>query len=80
MSMFYFIGGPKQGQVEEFFRRLAQIGGTPANWQIYPHVSDDGQALHIVSAGSRQDILDHLQHFQDIYAHSDIVEIRASTP
>ncbi len=80
MSMFYFIGGPKPGRAEEFFRRLAQIGGTPANWQIYPHVAGDGQALHIVSAESAQSILDHLQHFQDIYEHSKIVEIRASAP
>ena len=76
MKTFYFIGGPKQGCREEFFQRLAQVGGSPANWQICPHTADDGKALHIVNAESLQSILDHLQHFQDIYEHSEIVEIQ----
>ncbi len=30
MKKFYFVGGPKIGQAEEFFRRLNQIGGSPS--------------------------------------------------
>ncbi len=78
MRMFYFVGGPTEGHVEEFFARLAQVGGSPANWQIYPHTANDGKALHLVSTESMQSILDHLQHFQDIYEHSEIVEVRVS--
>jgi hypothetical protein len=37
MKMFYFVGGPKVGQAEEFFRHLNQIGGPPSSWRIYPH-------------------------------------------
>ncbi len=28
MKKFYFVGGPRTGQAEEFFRRLNQIGET----------------------------------------------------
>jgi hypothetical protein len=45
MKKFYFVGGPKTGQSEEFFRRLNQIGGTPFGWRIYPHAVNDGKAL-----------------------------------
>lgn len=75
MRLFYFTEGPKVGKAEEFFRRLGRIGGTPTSWRIYPHVVDDGRALHIAEAESQQDILDHLQHFDDIYEHTEIVEI-----
>lgn len=80
MKTFYFIGGPKPGRAEEFFQRLAQVGGSPANWQIYPHAANDGKALHVVNAESLQNILDHLQHFQGIYEHSEIIEVRAPAP
>jgi len=76
MKTFYFIGGPKPGRVEEFFQRLAQVGGLPANWKIYPHVASDGKALHVVNVESLQSILDHLQHFQEIYEYSEIIEVR----
>ncbi len=75
MRLFYFIGGPKAGKAEEFFRRLEQVGGTPASWRIYPHAVNDGRALHIAEVESPQDILNHLQHFDDIYEHTEIVEI-----
>jgi hypothetical protein len=75
VKKFYFVGGPKTGQSEEFFRRLNQIGGTPFGWRLYPHADGDGQALHIVDAESQDDILNHLQHFNDIYEWSEIVEI-----
>ena len=77
MRIFYFVGGPRPGQTPEFFRRLDQIGGSPAGWQIYPHCAGDGLALHVVSAESEQLILDHLAHFTDIYDHTDIIEILA---
>ena len=76
MKTFYFVGGPKPGRVEEFFQRLAQVGGSPPNWQIYPHVANDGKALHVVNVESLQSILDHLQHFQEIYEYSEIIEVR----
>jgi hypothetical protein len=78
MKTFYFIGGPKPGQAKEFFQRLARAGGSPANWRVYPHVANDDKALHVVQAESVQDILDHLHAFQDIYEHSEIIEVRVS--
>jgi hypothetical protein len=75
MKKFYFVGGPKTGQAEAFFRRLHQIGGTPSGWRIYPHAVNDGKALHIVDVESQDEILNHLQHFHDIYEWSEIVEI-----
>ncbi len=80
MKLFYFIGGPKPDQAEEFFQRLHQIGGSPTGWKIYPHLARDGKALHIVTAESSQDILDHLKHFDDIYEHTKIMESRDVTP
>jgi hypothetical protein len=75
MRLFYFIGGPKAGKAEEFFRRLQEIGGTPSSWKIYPHADQDGRALHLAAVASPQEILDHLQHFDDIYQHTEIIEI-----
>jgi len=49
--------------------------GSVTLMRIYPHAVNDGQALHIVDVGSRQEILDHLRHFDDIYEHTEIVEI-----
>ncbi len=56
MKKFYFVGGPKAGQAEEFFRRLAQIGGPPSGWRIYPHAIKDGKALHLVEVESQDEI------------------------
>lgn len=78
MKTFYFVGGPKPGHAEEFFQRLAQIGGSPVGWQIYPHAADDGKALHIINSDSFQSIFDHLHHFDDIYEHSEIIEVRTA--
>ena len=75
MKKFYFVGGPKPGQAEEFFRRLNQIGGTPKGWHLYPHADNSGKALHIVDVQSQDDIVHHLEHFHDIYEHSEIIEI-----
>jgi hypothetical protein len=75
MKIFYFVGGPKPGQAEEFFRRLKQIGGIPSGWRIYPHASNDGKALHLVEVKSQDEIVHHLEHFHDIYECSEIVEI-----
>jgi hypothetical protein len=75
MKKFYFVGGPKSGQSAEFFRRLKRIGGTPVGWRVYPFIGDDGRALHLVDAASQDEILNHLQHFLDIYERSEIVEI-----
>ena len=80
MKKFYFVGGPKPGQAEEFFRRLNQIGGSPLGWRLYPHAIDDGKALHLVDTESQDDIVRHLEHFQDIYERSEIVEIIERQP
>jgi hypothetical protein len=79
MSTFYFVGGPKADQLDEFFERLGRVGGTPNSWQIFPHAAEDGRALHIVRAESAQSILDHLRHFDDIYDRTEIVEVRDPT-
>lgn len=78
MRLYYFIGGPKDEYQEEFFRRLRDLGGVPAGWQIYPHKQDDGKALHIVQASTLEEVIAHLRHFDGIYDHSEIVEILAS--
>jgi hypothetical protein len=77
MRTFYFVGGPSDGQGEAFRRRLAEIGGAPANWHIYPHASRDGQALHVVTTDAEESISAHLAKFDPIYAHGPIVELIA---
>jgi hypothetical protein len=56
MKKFYFVGGPKPGQAEEFFRRLNQIGGIPTGWHLYPHADNCGKALHIVDVQSQTNL------------------------
>lgn len=75
MKLFYFVGGPREGFALEFFRRLEQLGGPPPGWTIHPHAADP-RALHIVEAASVQEVLDHLEHFRDIYEHGAIVELK----
>lgn len=75
MKKYYFVGGPRKGQETEFFQRLAKLGGPPAGWTILPHACKDGKALHIVETFDMEDILNHLEHFTDIYESSEIVEV-----
>lgn len=75
MKRYYFVGGPKPDHVDEFFQRLQQLGGSPNGWQVFPHASGDGKALHLITAKTEKEILEHLQHFNDIYEHTDIIEI-----
>lgn len=75
VKKFYFVGGPKEGCSEEFFARLNKIGGPPAGWKIYPHVNNDGKALHVIDATQIDDVNKHLNLFSDIYDRGDIVEI-----
>jgi hypothetical protein len=75
MRKFYFVGGPKTGQAEEFFRRLSQLGGPPSGWQIYPHAQNDGKALHIAESESEDEILSHLENFADLYERTEVMEI-----
>jgi hypothetical protein len=75
MRTFYFVGGPVVGHGEAFRRRLAEIGGSPPGWQIYPHSSGDGQALHVVATDAEESIAAHLANFDPIYTHGRIVEI-----
>jgi hypothetical protein len=76
MKTFYFVGGPLPGRMEEFLRRLDRADGPPAGWLVFPHASGDGRALHVVNADSREAVLGHLAHFDGIYAHDEIVEVR----
>jgi hypothetical protein len=75
MRRFYFVGGPTASHSEEFFRRLAELGGPPPGWRLYPHAVPDGKALHIVDAESPEQITDHLRHFDGIYERGEIVEV-----
>lgn len=75
MALYYFVGGPTSGNRDEFFRRLAELGGPPERWKLYPHAGSDGRALHVVEADSEQDIADHLHNFADIYEHGKIIEV-----
>lgn len=76
---FYFVGGPIEGQQDAFFRRLAEIGGSPPGWRLYPHVDSDGQALHLVEANDEGAIDAHLAQFGAIYERGPIVEVVART-
>jgi hypothetical protein len=78
MPMFSCVAGPVAGRADEFFRRLDQIGGSPAGRQICPHAPDDRKALHLVDAPTRRAIRDHLERFRDLDAWGDIVEVRAA--
>jgi hypothetical protein len=40
----------------------------------------DGKALHIVDVESQDDIVQHLEHFHDIYECSEMVEISERQP
>lgn len=75
MRTFYFVGGPIRGHEQSFFRRLADVGGPPSDWQIYPHVDGDSRALHIVEAESMAPIVAHLARFEEIYERGPIVEV-----
>ena len=78
MKTFYFTGGPKYGMQEKFFQRLEEIGGMPQGWVIYPHVSEDGKALHIVTVESLQHVLEHATPFDSFYECGEIIEIHPS--
>jgi hypothetical protein len=75
MRRFYFIGGPVEGLQDAFFRRLAEVGGSPPGWRLYPHVDQDGRALHLIDASSEAEIEAHLAQFGPIYERGPIVEI-----
>jgi hypothetical protein len=75
MKLFYFVGGPVEGQQGAFFKRLEEIGGSPPGWRLYPHVGQDGQALHLVQANGEGEIDAHLAQFAPIYERGPIVEV-----
>jgi len=72
---YYFIGGPKEEHMAEFFRLLTEKGGPPENWAVYPHANGDGKALHIIEGASVEDVLEHMSSFRDMYEMSDIIEL-----
>jgi hypothetical protein len=80
LTTFYFVGGPTPGHGDAFFRRLAEVGGLPSGWQIYPHAGDDGRALHIVEAAGEEAILAHLALFAPFYERGPIVEVAQRRP
>ncbi len=75
MRLFYFVGGPVSGREDEFFERLAEVGGSPPGWRLYPHVAQDGRALHVAEANDEDEIVAHLAQFGPIYERGPIVEI-----
>jgi hypothetical protein len=75
MPTYYFVGGPMSGHADEFFTRLAAAGGTPAGWQVSPHASGDGKALHVVRVDSEDAIAAHLAQFADIYETTCPIEL-----
>jgi hypothetical protein len=75
MRLFYFVGGPAEGETDAFRRRLADVGGSPPGWRIYPYAGGDNRALHVVEAANQESILAHLAQFDRIYKRGPIVEI-----
>jgi hypothetical protein len=75
MKLFYFVGGPVEGQRDAFFKRLVEVGGSPPGWRIYPHVGRNGRALHLVEANSEDEIGAHLAQFDPIYERGPIFEV-----
>ena len=76
---YYFVGGPTEGHEEAFFRRLSEVGGLPPGWQIYPHASGDGRALHVVQVVDEDAILTHLAQFAPFYERGPIVQVATQT-
>jgi hypothetical protein len=75
MKTYYFVGGPVESQADAFLHRLTEVGGSPDGWEIYPHASGDGLALHLVASDSEKAILDHFAQFDPIYRRGPIVEV-----
>jgi hypothetical protein len=75
MRLFYFVGGPIEGQQDAFFARLAEVGGSPPGWRLFPHMGQDGRALHIVEASGEDEIDAHLAKFEPTYERGPIVEV-----
>ena len=75
MKTYYFVGGPTEGHEDSFFRRLAEMGGPPSDWRIYPHANGDGRALHVVEAESEVPIVTHLAQFEEMYERGPIIEV-----
>ena len=75
MRLYYFVGGPTPGHKAEFGRRLAEIGGSPPGWQIYPLADGSGKALHLVATEGEHAIEEHLASFAPAYERGPIVEV-----
>lgn len=77
MRLFYFVGGPTAGNEEAFGRRLAELGGPPPGWQVYPFADGSGQALHLVTADAESAIEAHLANFAPRYERGPVIELVA---
>jgi hypothetical protein len=77
MRLFYFVGGPTAGNDEAFGRRLAELGGPPRGWQVYPFADGSGQALHLVTADAESSIDAHLANFAPDYERGPVIELVA---
>jgi hypothetical protein len=77
MRLFSFVGGPTAGHEEAFGRRLAELGGPPPGWQVYPFADGSGQALHLVTADAESAIDAHLANFAPHYERDPVVELVA---
>jgi hypothetical protein len=77
MRLFYFVGGPTAGNEEAFERRLAEMGGPPPGWQVYPFADGSGQALHLVSTDAESAIDAHLANFATHYDRGPVIELVA---
>jgi hypothetical protein len=77
LKLYYFVGGPVESQQEAFFQKLAEVGGSPPGWRLFPHVGQDGRALHLVEARDAGEIEAHLARFGPIYERGPIVEVVA---
>jgi hypothetical protein len=75
MRLFYFVGGPRAGHEEAFGRRLAELGGPPPGWQVYPFAVGSAQALHLVTTDDDRAIDAHLANFAPDYDRGPVIEL-----
>jgi hypothetical protein len=75
MKKFYFVGGPKLDQSEEFFRYPVPVGKMPSAWRIYPRTPNEGKDSSAAKFEPQGIVWNRLLHFDGASEWSQIVVI-----